>query len=144
MSLAIPSNVARRIYKDLKTDGQVARGWLGITLAKVTPEVAVYQRLASTDGAMVKNVVASAGKTSPAFEAGIRADDVIVQWDGVAVKTTEQLFRAIAETEIGREVEVMVIRNGLEESLFVKVGDRPETPMYKLSDDSSGHTPPLP
>ena len=140
ISLAIPSNVARRIYKDLKTDGQVARGWLGITLAKVTPEVAEYQRLASTDGAMVKNVVASAGKTSPAFEAGIRADDVIVQWDGVAVKTTEQLFREIAETEIGREVEVMVIRDGLEESLFVKVGDRPETPMYKLS----GPTPPLP
>ena len=126
ISLAIPSNVARRIYDDLRTNGQVARGWLGIKLAKVTPEIAEDQRLASTNGALVEVVVASAGNTSPAYEAGIRADDVIVKWDGSDVETTEQLFREIAETQIGRIVDLVVVRDGIEENLVVKVGDRPD------------------
>lgn len=125
ISLAIPSNVARRIYDDLKTNGQVARGWLGIKLAKVTPQIAEDQQLASTNGALVELVVASEGNTSPAYEGGIRADDVIVKWDGSDVETTEQLFREIAETQIGRSVDLVVMRDGVKENLVVKVGDRP-------------------
>ena len=120
ISLAVPSNVAQRVYKDLRFRGQVARGWLGIEFAVVTPELAAKNKLAGVKGALVDSLVTSA--PSPAAEAGVKPDDVIVEWDGVEIDSTQHLTRTIAQTPAGKEVIVVVMRNAEVIPLSVKVG----------------------
>ncbi len=124
ISLAIPSNVAQAVYRKLIEDGRVERGWLGVRLRQNTPELAQQMRLSQTQGAIVRQLVSVAGR-SPAGQAGIQPDDVIVEWASQPIHTTAALSRAIAETTVGQDVELVVIRDGVRLPLVVTVGERP-------------------
>ena len=118
IGFAIPANAAERIIEDLKDDGQVSRGWLGVRIQPVTDEIAEGFGLEEPMGALVAKVE----EESPASQAGLKAGDVILEWDGAEIARFKDLSRAVAETSAGEEVEVVLWRNGAEEALTVETG----------------------
>jgi serine protease Do len=125
ISFAIPSAIARDVYERLKENGVVNRGWLGVDQTELTPELAAHFGLANATGSLVKEVIPG----SPAAKAGVKPGDVIVQWNDLPVANPHELSRAVARTEIGSTVEMVVMREGSRESLQVTVGQRPVEPM---------------
>ena len=109
LGFAIPSNLAVRIMDALRKDGKVLRGWLGVGIQNVTPDLA--------DGFQIpkgKKGVAISGvqKGSPAAKAGLKSGDVIVFYDGNKVEKTTQLQKYVAQTKIGRRVNIQIYRDG--------------------------------
>jgi S1-C subfamily serine protease len=125
VSFAIPSRVARPIYQRLRDSGQVARGWLGVSLREVTEEDAQRLNLPKTSGAFVAQVIDEDGVPCPARDAGLQSGDVVIRWNRQAVGKPAELIRAVAMTGIGATVPVTVIRQGREITLNVKVAERP-------------------
>lgn len=121
VSFSIPSNEARKVYDRLRTEGKVARGWLGVALAQLTPEIARQLGLRELRGALVQDVVRGA----PADKAGIQPGDVIVKWNGIAVDTASMLSPLVAATEIGTTVSATAIRDGKPVEIKVTVEERP-------------------
>ena len=121
VSFAIPSNLAQPVYEKLKRGEKVTRGWLGVAMQELTPELAEQLHLKSTNGALVANVV----PRSPAAQAGLKPGDVIVRWDDKPINDPSELSMAVAWCKIGSEAKVVVIRDGKETTLTVKVGEPP-------------------
>jgi serine protease Do len=119
---AIPSNLARHVYEQLVKGGKVARGWLGVSMQELTPELADKLDLKGTNGALVAAVLPD----SPAVAAGLQPGDVIVAWNGKAVGDPRELGLAVAWSKIGEKARVTVKRNGKDLTLTVTVGQRPE------------------
>lgn len=117
IGFAIPINSAKEILTDLKENGKVVRGWLGVAIQKITPELAESFSLAHTDGALVGDVIPS----SPAYRGGILRGDVIMKFDQKDVKNIEELPRLVAATPPGKTVEVEVIRNGKRERVNITI-----------------------
>jgi len=106
---AVPSNTASRVLSDLITSGTVSRGFIGVRPTAMSPELAKQLGLpADLKGALVETVT----KGMPADKAGIRAKDVIVEIDGVAIKSDSAMRRAIGETKPGTTVSVKIFRDG--------------------------------
>ncbi|MEZ5846585.1 MAG: Do family serine endopeptidase [Geminicoccaceae bacterium] len=122
IGFAIPSNLARNIITNLKSDGRVARGWLGVRIQNVTSELAEGLGLETVAGALVASVTAG----GPAAEADIVAGDVILRFDGKTIDQMRSLPRIVAETEIGKEVNVEVWRRGEQLSVSVVLGELPD------------------
>lgn len=122
IGFAVPSNIAGHVVDQLMEFGRTRRGWLGVRIQPVTPELAEALGLASEEGALVAMVV----EGSPAAAAGLEAGDVIVRFDGAAVSEMRELPRAVALAEVGREVEVMAVRGGEELSFKVVLGELEE------------------
>ena len=118
IGFAIPSNLAQPIIAQLKDGGTVERGWLGVMVQQVTPELAEAVGLDSPRGALVANVV----PRGPADAAGLEQGDVIVSFAGSAIQEMRDLPRIVAGTEIGEGVEVQVWRDGEEERFQVEIG----------------------
>ncbi len=126
ISFSIPSSVARPIYERIRLEGHVTRGWLGVDPQDISPELAQRLGLLSTDGALVGRVVPDLDNVnSPAQRAGIVAGDVIVRWDGTPVRSRTDLFSLVALTRVGETIEVVVLRDGAEQTLSVTVTQRP-------------------
>jgi serine protease Do len=123
IGFAIPVNVAKTVVTQLAESGHVVRGWLGVTIQPVTPELAQSFRLPGAEGALVSSVL----DDSPAMKAGLRSGDVIVEYDGRRVGGAEELPRAVAATPVGRVVPLAVVRDGKRLTLSAKVGQLPET-----------------
>ena len=102
IGFAIPINTAKLITSQLKDKGKVTRGWVGVTLQSITPEIAQNLGLKDTTGVLVADVVPG----GPAEKAGIERGDVITAFDGKEVKNTSDLSRLVAETPIGKTVTV--------------------------------------
>jgi Do/DeqQ family serine protease len=119
IGFAIPVNLAMSIKKSIEKYGKVLRGWLGVTVQEITPELAQSLGLSSVRGALVNDV----GKGSPADRAGIRRGDVIVEIDGQPVVNTASMRFLVSEAMPGSTVRVKVLRDGKEQSLPVVVGD---------------------
>jgi serine protease Do len=107
IGFAIPSNLARDILGQLRAFGQVRRGWVGVNIQQVTPDLAEGLGLPGAMGALVGNVTPG----GPADKAGIRTRDVIVGFDGRKIPDARELSRVAASTPIGKTVNVEVIRN---------------------------------
>lgn len=122
VSFSLPSNKAREVYEQLKEEGSISRGWLGVATDEVTPEVAETLGLPDTSGVLVASVM----RDSPAAEGGLRSADVIVRWNGVPTPTAATLIRLVADTPIGSEAEVEVYRRGQLMTLSITVGKRPD------------------
>ena len=122
IGFAVPSNIAGHVVDQLMEFGRTRRGWLGVRIQPVTPELAEALDLASEEGALVAMVV----EGSPAAAAGLEAGDVIVRFDGAAVSEMRELPRAVALAEVGREVEVMAVRGREELSFKVVLGELEE------------------
>jgi len=119
---AIPSKLAKHVYEQLVKGGKVARGWLGVSMQELTPQLAEKLDLKGTNGALVTAVLPD----SPAEAAGFQHGDVIVAWNGKAVGDPRELGLAVAWSKIGQKARVSIKRNGRDLTLTVTVGQRPE------------------
>ena len=125
ISFAIPSTVAKDIYQRIRSDGRVARGWLGIQMEEIDAQLASELGLSKAEGALVMRVVQEGGVTSPALVAGIKEGDVVVRWNNVVVDRPTTLSRAVAATRVGTAANVEIIREGTTKIVKVVVGERP-------------------
>ena len=131
IGFAIPSDLARDVVAELRAHGKVARGWLGVRVQAVTPEIAAGFRLDEAEGALVSSVAPD----SPAAEAGLESGDVILSWDGQNVTRLKDLPRLVAFTPAGKTVAVEVWRDGARQSLTVVTGKAPENPQLAAHSD---------
>jgi serine protease Do len=121
IGFAIPSNLAVSIIDQLKTKGKVVRGWLGVMIQDVTEDLAKSFKLDEPHGALVSNVKPD----GPGAKAGLQAGDIIIEYDGKAVKSSHELPAMVAVTPIGNEVAIKVLRDGAEKTLHAKVAEMP-------------------
>jgi serine protease Do len=117
IGFAMSSAVVERVVAQLKDFGETRRGWLGVRIQNVDADMAEALGLASAEGALVTDV-----PEGPAAAAGLRAGDVITRFDGEPIEDTRELVRLVADTEVGRTVEVEVFREGEAETLDVEIG----------------------
>jgi len=117
IGFAIPINIAKGILKDLKENGSVTRGWLGVMIQKITPELAKSFGLNQSEGALVGDVIPD----GPAFKGGVKRGDVIVRFNGEDVKDMEDLPKIVAATTPNSVVDVEVIREGSKKTLQVTI-----------------------
>ena len=122
IGLAVPINLAQKIFDQLVEHGKVIRGWLGITIQNVTSELAEALGMNEPLGVLVSSVL----EDSPAEQAGIQRGDVITEVDGKSVDSAEQLRNLISSTPPGTRVKISILRNGTRRTLFVKLGELPE------------------
>jgi serine protease Do len=122
VGFSIPSNMARRIYTELSAKGKVTRGWLGVSIQPLTPELAKSFGLKEEKGVLISDVV----QDSPADRAGIAAGDIVIEFDRKKVDTPQDLQKAVAATVPGKGVPVKVWRDKSEKALEIKVGETPE------------------
>ena len=107
IGFAIPANAASNVINQLIKFGETKRGWLGVRIQEVTKEIADVEKLKKPEGALV----ASVGENSPADKAGIKAGDIILNFDGKKIDTMRTLPKVVASTEVGKSVELKVWRN---------------------------------
>ena len=117
IGFAIPINIAKGILKDLKEKGSVTRGWLGVMIQKITPELAKSFGLNQSEGALVGDVIPG----GPAFKGGVKRGDVIVRFDGKDVKDMEDLPKIVAATTPRSVVNVEIVREGSPKTLSIKI-----------------------
>ncbi|MGH7926702.1 MAG: DegQ family serine endoprotease [Candidatus Binatia bacterium] len=122
IGFAIPIDLAKEILPELIKTGKVTRGWLGVTIQRVTPEIAESLGLEKSRGALVGNVA----EGSPADQAGIKVGDVIIEYNGKPVEDSSHLPILVARTGVGKSVEATVIRDKKEVPLTIKVGELKE------------------
>ncbi|MFQ5508003.1 MAG: Do family serine endopeptidase [Leptospirillia bacterium] len=122
IGFAIPSNLAGSIMDSLISHGRVVRGWLGVSIQEVTPELAGQFGLLSPEGALVTDVMAG----SPAERGGMLRGDVILEIDGEKIEKVSRLRLMVASTEVGKSVRLKVRRGGRVEKLEVVLGELPE------------------
>ena len=108
----MPSKTALTVIDQLKQFGETRRGWLGVRIQQVTDEIAESLSIKPARGALVAGV----DDKGPAKPAGIEAGDVIVKFDGKDIKEMRDLPRVVADTPVGKEVPVVIIRKGKEET----------------------------
>ncbi len=121
IGFAIPINMAKDLLPQLKK-GKVVRGWLGVMIQKITPDLKEKLGLKDEKGALVADVTAG----GPAEEAGIKRGDVIVSFGGEEIKEMHDLPYIVASTSVGEKVTVEVIRKGKKKSFQVKTGELKE------------------
>ena len=107
IGFAIPANAASNVIDQLIKFGETKRGWLGVRIQEVTKEIAEVEKLKKPEGALV----ASVGQNSPADKAGIKAGDIILEFDGKKINTMKKLPNVVASTEVGKSVELKIWRN---------------------------------
>ena len=134
IGFAIPIDMAKEVLPQLKDRGSVTRGWLGVAIQQMTPELAKTFGLKQADGgALVSDVVDG----SPAEQAGVKQGDVIVEFDGKKVKSSTELPHIVGGTGVGKEVVMKVIRDGTELPLNVKVGELKDEQVAVLASSST-------
>jgi serine protease Do len=111
--------MAKSVLSQLKSRGHIDRGWLGVKIQSVTDEIADSKGLKKAEGALVEDVT----KDSPADKAGIKSGDVITRFDGKEVKEMRNLPRMVADTAIGKTVEVVLWRGGQNKTVSVTLGE---------------------
>ncbi len=121
IGFSMASNVVTKVVDQLKEFGETRRGWLGVRIQDVTPDVAEAMGLAEAKGALVTDV-----PDGPAKEAGVTAGDVITMFDGQPVGDAGDLTRRVADAPIGEAVPVIIQREGKTETLQVTLGRREE------------------
>jgi len=107
IGFAIPANAASNVIDQLINFGETRRGWLGVRIQEVTKEIAEAVKLEKTEGALV----ASVGEKSPADKAGIKAGDIILEFDGKKIDAMRTLPKVVAGTKVGKNVQLKIWRN---------------------------------
>jgi serine protease Do len=122
IGFAVPINLAKEILPQLEEHGRVVRGWLGVAVQPITPELAAALELESQRGAMVSQVTPG----SPAAEAGLERGDVIVRFGAAEIEEMRDLPRAVAAAAPGTQVDVVVLREGRRETKAVTIAELEE------------------
>src|SRR6476646_5161959 len=118
IGFAVPSKVVQAVASSLQQFGEIRRGWLGVKIQQVTDEIAESLNIKPARGALIAGI----DDKGPAKPAGIEAGDVIIKFDGKDIKEMRDLPRIVADTPVGRDVEVIIVRKGKEEKKTVKLG----------------------
>ena len=129
IGFSIPSNSAKVVIDQLIKFGETKRGWLGVRIQDVTKEIAEIEELDKPRGALV----ASVAEGSPSDKAGIEAGDIILEFNGKEIKEMKQLPIIVAQTEVGKNVEVKIWRNKKEISKKVKLGRLETSEDFKVT-----------
>jgi serine protease Do len=119
IGFTIPSNMALHVARALIAHGKVERGWFGVTIRDLTPELAKSVHAESLKGALVVDVV----KGGPAEQAGLKKDDVVIAFGGKEIPDSSSFRNDVADAPIGQEVKVTFLRNGKKEEIMVKIGN---------------------
>lgn len=121
IGFAVPSNMVRVIMDQLVQIGKVTRGWIGVTIQELTPELSQKFGADRTQGALVSDVM----KDSPAAKAGIKRGDIILAFNGKTVKDVSNLRNMVAQSKIGNEVKIKILRSGKEYAVKVTIIEFP-------------------
>jgi serine protease Do len=133
IGFSIPSELAQNIVQQIISSGSVERGWLGVGIQPVTPEIAASIGLASAKGAMVQQVT----EGSPAAKAGVKERDVILAFGDREISHLQDLTRAVADTKAGTTRDLKIVRDGHPQTLKVKIAPlAAEAKEVKVSDNS--------
>jgi serine protease Do len=140
IGFAVPSNLAKGIVEQLIKYGKTKRGWLGVHIQEVTPEIAESMGLDKPKGALVSGVTSK----SPAAAAGIVAGDIILTFDGKEISQMRHLPRMVAESEVGKKASLTLFRKGEKKEVTVDLGqlEKAEEDGVIKSADSSGRGKP--
>lgn len=138
IGFAVPSNMARPILGQLVQGGKVVRGWLGVSIQELSPDLAMQFGVQEPKGVLVSEVL----DDSPAKRAGFERGDVIVEFDGKPVENPTQLRNAVAQTVIGRKATVKVMRDKRLRSLEVTIAEQPKTVAQAGSEEEGGSARP--
>src|SRR5882724_9102063 len=122
IGFSIPVNMAKRIYTELAAKGKVTRGWLGVSIQPLTPELAKSFGLKEPNGVLISDIV----QDGPAAKAGVAAGDVIMEFDRKKVDSPQELQKVVAATAPGRAVPLKVWREKAEKMLEIKIGETPD------------------
>jgi serine protease Do len=137
IGFAIPSNMARKIYTELSTKGRVTRGWLGVSIQPLTPDLANSFGTKDTKGVLVSDVMPD----SPAGKAGLKPGDILLEFEGKKTESPADLQRAVALAPPGQDIKVRVWRDGNERTLEVKIGEAPDEREAQQRGGSRGGAP---
>ena len=124
IGFAIPIDLARKVIEQLRKHGRVIRGWLGVRAQDLSPAAALSLGLARSSGDMA--VVTDVTEASPAAEAGLKAGDVIVEFNGKTVPKSHDFPSIVADTAPGQKITLKVVRDKKEQIVVVKVGELPD------------------
>jgi serine protease Do len=130
IGFAIPSDMAKTVVAQLREHGKVDRGWLGVQIQEMTPEISSSLGLKNDHGALVADV----NPGSPAAKAGVKQGDVILKYNGRDIDHLHDLPRLVAETSAGSTVPMTVWRNGHDEQLQAAVGQMPNSEQVASND----------
>ena len=134
IGFAIPVKMARGIVEQLQAHGSVNRGWLGVSIQDLSPELAEYYGIKAKKGVLVAQVF----EDDPADKAGIKANDVIIDVDGKSINSSRDLTRTIANIEVGKKTVVTLLRDGKEKTVNVEIAKRDDSELLaqRKSEDS--------
>ncbi len=118
LGFSIPATLAIKVIDQLREFGETRRGWLGVSIQPVTDDIAESLSMASAEGALVAGLTPK----GPAKNSGILVGDVILKFDGKSIRQMRDLPRIVAETPVGKSVDVIVLRKGKEETVAVTLG----------------------
>jgi serine protease Do len=132
IGFAIPESIAKPVIDQIREHGKVERGWLGVQIQEVTPEIATSLGLSKTEGALVADVT----NDSPAAKIGVKQGDVILSYDGHAINKMRDLPIVVAETPVGQAAELKLWRDGKDITLQPMIAIMPEN--LKMASNSEG------
>ena len=122
IGFAIPSNLARKIYTELQTKGRVTRGWLGVSIQPLTPELARSFNAKDTKGVLISDVVPD----SPAAKAGLKPGDILLEFQGKKMEGPADLQKAVGLAEPGQEAKTKIWRDQSERTVDITIGEAPD------------------
>jgi serine protease Do len=122
VGFAIPSSIALDIVDSLQRTGKVVRGWMGVAIQEITPALAKSFKLPEhRKGVLISDV----NESGPSHAAGVKRGDVVVAFNGKEIQSVSQLRNLVARTMVGKDAQVKVLRDGKEQTINVKVAERP-------------------
>lgn len=130
IAFAVPANIAKDVVAQLKDKGAVTRGWAGLQIQSVTPDIAESLGLAQPHGALVAEIVPS----GPAANAGIEAGDVITSVNATPLKDSRALFRAVAEAAPGSQMTFGLLHDGQERTIEITLGELPGAKAHEAAE----------
>lgn len=122
IGFAVPSNMVRDVMRSLLTVGKVVRGWLGVSIQPITPELAKQFRLPDTNGVLVSDVMPE----SPAARAGVTTGDVVLAYDGKPIDSPGLLRNLVAATKVGAQAGLTLLRGGERRTVNVRIEEQPQ------------------
>ena len=131
IGFAIPVDLARGIIEQLKTKGEVTRGWLGVGIQNLTKELKEYYGIKDGEGVLVTQVFPG----DPADKAGIKAKDIILEVNGHKVKDSRELSQMIAEASVGQKVDILIFRKGSKKKIEVELSKRKDMELASAGND---------
>jgi serine protease Do len=137
LGFAVPSKTVAGVVDQLRQFGELRRGWLGVRIQQVTDEIAESLNIKPARGALVAGV----DDKGPAKPGGLEPGDVVVKFDGHDIKEMRDLPRVVADTPVGKQVDVVVIRKGKEETHQIKIGRLQDTDKVASNDPKQGAAP---